>query len=223
VVVLLALLLGFFLSGCVRVETQIGFGAPGRVHLQHRLEPVAGTPLPFQQRLAAALAAGDPPYHVRQQGATTLLVSPLLTPQNALRSLRDTVDQAAGLAGLALPPPALDWRETNWLIGVHQHIQFTLDLQSMPSLPGLELRLRLSPIPRGAIRTASPHAVQPAGAPHAVIWPLQPGQRNTLEIRCWRWSPLGLGGLVIVAGLLLVVQMQRMRVRLGMGLPELPA
>lgn len=223
VVVLTALLLGFVLSGCVRVETQIGFGGPGRVHLQHRLEPVAGTPLPFQQRFAAALAAGDPPYHVRQKGATTILLSPLLTPQNALRSLRDTVDQAAELAGLALPPPALDWRETNWLIGVHQHIQFSLDLQSMPSLPGLELRLRLSPIARGAIRTASPHAIQPAGAPHAVIWPLQPGQRNTLEIRCWRWSPLGLGGMVILAGLLLVVQMQRMRVRLGMGLPELPA
>jgi hypothetical protein len=52
---------------------------------------------------------------------------------------------------------------------------------------------------------------------------LQPGAANTLVIRCWRWNPLGLGGLLILIGLLLVVQLQRLRVRLGMGLPELPA
>ncbi|MFN9990425.1 MAG: DUF3153 domain-containing protein, partial [Cyanobacteriota bacterium] len=72
-------------------------------------------------------------------------------------------------------------------------------------------------------RRALPLPVQSVGGGQALIWPLKLGQINTLEIRCWRWSPLGVGGLLIAAGLLLVVQLQRMRVRLGMGLPELPA
>lgn len=223
VALLVGLLLSSLLTGCMRLETQIDFAGPGRVHLRHRLEPSAGTPLPFQKSLAAALSAEDPPYQVIQKAAATLLVSPLLTPEKAMRSLEQTVGQAAVLAGLSLPAPALQWQETNWLVGVHQHIQITLDLRTLPSLPGLDLRMRLSPLDRRAIRTALPLAVQEARGSTALIWPLRVGETNTLEIQCWRWSPLGLGGVVIAVGLFLVVQVQRMRVRLGMGLPELPA
>jgi hypothetical protein len=223
VMVLVALLLSSFLAGCMRVETQLDFSGPGRVHLRHRLQPIAGTPFPFQRRLAEALAAAAPPYQVDQQGASTVLFSPLLTPAQALDSLRQTVEAAAALGGLSLPAPALKWQETNWLLGVQQHIQITLDLQTLSPGSGLDLRLRLSPLARGAVRRAFPQSVRSVGGPQALIWPLQLGEINTLEIRCWRWSPLGLGALLIAVGLLLVVQLQRMRVRLGMGLPELPA
>jgi hypothetical protein len=223
VMVLVALLLSSFLAGCMRVETQLDFSGPGRVHLRHRLQPIAGTPFPFQRRLAEALAAAAPPYQVDQQGASTVLFSPLLTPGQALDSLRQTVEAAAALGGLSLPAPALKWQETNWLLGVQQHIQITLDLQTLSPGSGLDLRLRLSPLARGAVRRAFPQSVRSVGGPQALIWPLQLGEINTLEIRCWRWSPLGLGALLIAVGLLLVVQLQRMRVRLGMGLPELPA
>lgn len=223
VLLLVALLLSSLLSGCMRVETQLDFEGPGRVHLRHRLESTSGTVLPFQQRLAAALATSDPPYRVEQRGSTTLLQGPLLTPETALASLRQTLAQASALAGFSLPPPVLQWKETNWLLGVDQQIHIALDLQAIPSLPGLDLRLRLSPLPVRAIRRANPLAVQPAqGGSAALIWPLQPGATNILAIHCWRWNPLGLGGLAISIGLLLVVLLQRMRVRLGMGLPELP-
>jgi hypothetical protein len=56
-----------------------------------------------------------------------------------------------------------------------------------------------------------------------VLWPLQSGRRNTLELECWRWSPLGLGSLVIALMLVLSLALQRLRVSLGFGLPELPA
>jgi hypothetical protein len=46
---------------------------------------------------------------------------------------------------------------------------------------------------------------------------------NRLELRCWRWSPLGLGGCVIALILPLVLGLQRLRRQLGFGLPELPA
>lgn len=223
VVVLLALVMSSLLSGCMRVETELAFSGPGRLHLQHRLEPVAGTPLPFQRRLAATLASQHPPYRVREDGAATVLASPLLTPTTAAASLRDLADQASALVGVDLPPPLLEWRETNWLIGVRQRIRIDLDLQSLPRLPGLNLRLRLTPLPRRAIRAATPLAAEGLADARAVVWPLRLGERNTLELRCWRWNPLGIGGLAVGAALLLVVLVQRMRVRLGLGLPELPA
>ena len=215
-------LLSNLLSGCMRVETELAFAGPGRVRLRHRLEATAGAPLPFQQRLAAALRTADPSYAERTNGASTLLTSPVLTLSQAETALVGTLRLAADQAGLPLSAPTLELRETNWLLGVRQHLLIRLDLRSLSSLPGLQLNLRLTPLGEGAIQSAVPLAVRPVVGGKALIWPLRPGEINALEIRGWRWNPLGLGGLAILAGLVLVVQLQRMRVRLGMGLPELP-
>ncbi|MFI0403003.1 MAG: DUF3153 domain-containing protein [Cyanobium sp.] len=223
VALLVAMLLGFLLSGCLRVETDLIAVAPGRVRLEHRLRPVADTPLPFQRAFSAALAAEEPPYKLTQKGTITILSSPLLTPHGALNSLLHSWERASVLGGFALPPPALDWQETNWLVGVSQHVQIGLDLQNLPSLPGLDLSFRLTPFAKHSLRQARPNPVRPAGDPHSWIWQLEPGQVNHLEIRCWRWNPIALGGVLISLALLLVVLVQRMRVRLGLGLPELPA
>lgn len=216
-------LLSNLLSGCMRVETELAFAGPGRVRLTHRLEATAGAPLPFQQRLAAALRTADPSYAERTSGASTLLTSPVLTLSQAETALASTLRLAADQAGLPLSAPTLELRETNWLLGVRQHLLIRLDLRSLSSLPGLQLNLRLTPLGEGAIQSAVPLAVRPVAGGKALIWPLRPGEINALEIRGWRWNPLGLGGLAILVGLVLVVQLQRMRVRLGMGLPELPA
>ena len=223
VALLVVLLLGSLLSGCLRVETELNVVGPGRVRLEHRLRPVAETPLPFQSAFSAALEAEEPPYKNMQQGATTILSSHLLTPQRAVASLLHTWEKAAALGGFVLPAPSVDWQETNWLLGVSQHIQISLDLQNLPALPGLDLSFRLTPFTRRSLLEARPNSVRSAGDPHEWIWHLEPGQVNHLEIRCWRWNPIGLGGVLISLALLLVVLVQRMRVRLGMGLPELPA
>ena len=220
---LVALLLGSLLSGCLRVETDLNVVGPGRVRLQHRLRPLAETPLPFQRSFSAALENQDPPYRVTRQGNTTILSSPLLTPSIALTSLHSTWVQASALGGFALPPPTLEWQETNWLLGVSEHIQIRLDLGNLPSLPGLDLNLRLTPFPRRAFRVAQPSPMRPSEDPRRWVWHLEPGQVNHLEIRSWRWNPIGLGGVLISLALLLVVLLQRMRVHLGLGLPELPA
>jgi hypothetical protein len=216
-------LLSNLLSGCMRVETELAFAGPGRVRLRHRLEAIAGAPLPFQERWAAALSAAEPPYLERRRGASILLTSPLLTLSEAEGALVGTLRQAAAQAGLPLPDPTLELRETNWLLGVRQHLRIRLDLRSLSSLPGLRLSLRLTPLGPGAVLSAEPLPVQSVEADTALVWPLRPGAINALEIRGWRWSPLGLGALAILGALTLVVQLQRMRVRLGMGLPELPS
>jgi hypothetical protein len=215
-------LLSSLLAGCMRVETELAFAGPGRVRLSHRLEANAGAPLPFQERLAAALAASDPSYGVRTRGATTLLTSPLLTLSEAETSLTGTWRLAAAQAGLSLPDPSLDLRETNWLLGVRQRLRIRLDLRSLPPLPGLRLSLRFTPLGLTAIQGAMPLEARPVAGTADLIWPLRPGEINALEISGWRWNPLGLGGLAILGALVLVVMLQRMRVRLGMGLPELP-
>ncbi|MFM1799748.1 MAG: hypothetical protein RLZZ117_2026 [Cyanobacteriota bacterium] len=215
-------LLSSLLSGCMRVETELAFTGPGRLRLRHHLEAIAGAPLPFQQALAAALLAAEPSTKVVADGASTVLTSRLLTLAEAETSLRNTLRLAAAQAGLPLPDPVLDLRETNYLLGVRRHVLVRLDLRSLPSLPGLELNLRFTPGARTIRETASPLAAQSLHGGRTFLWPLRPGALNTLELHDWRWNPLGLGALGILAALVVVVSLQRMRVRLGMGLPELP-
>jgi hypothetical protein len=112
-------------------------------------------------------------------------------------------------------------------VGVRQQLRLDLDLGALDPLPSLSLELRLTPVGMRAVQTASPLPAQtvPAGRarPATVVWPLQPGARNQLSLSCWRWSPLGLGSVLIGLGLALVLLLQRIRLGLGFGLPQLPA
>jgi hypothetical protein len=66
-------------------------------------------------------------------------------------------------------------------------------------------------------------AQSPSRRSHQLHWPLRFGALNQLELRCWRWSPLGLGGIGIGLALAVVLGLQRLRLLLGFGLPQLPA
>ena len=86
------------------------------------------------------------------------------------------------------------------------------------------------PLPAGPLPGPDTGIGEPetrGGSPRAtgkgILWPLQPGQVNGLELRCWRWSPLGLGGVAVSLALVIVHLLHRIRLRLGYGLPELPA
>jgi hypothetical protein len=77
------------------------------------------------------------------------------------------------------------------------------------------------------VRQAQPLAPVASGRgrdqPPRLRWSLQPGALNRLELSCWRWSRLGLGGLAIALLLGVVSLLQRLRLAAGFGLPQLPA
>ena len=226
-VVLSLLLLLPLLAGCMEVRSELRFEGPGRLQLSHRLRSDSGQLTPWQRSFAEALRAGPAPFQSQRQGGVQLLATKVLPAEQALAALQRSLDAAAELAGVNLPAAALQWRERNWLVGVRQKVSLVVDLTSLPPLAGVDLSLRLVPVSAAAVLAAQPLPVsslarQRRGDPQ-VLWPLQSGQLNVLELRCWRWSRLGLGSCAIAAGLVLVSLLQRMRLSLGFGLPELPA
>ena len=230
-VLLLALvLLASLLGGCMEVRTDLHFQGPGRLQVSHVLGSASGRPTPWQQRLVQSLGSlGFRPSERGPAGAlgSVELRTAVLPVDEAIAALSASLEQAAGLAGVELPPPALELHERIWLVGVRQNLRIEIDLAEVPALPGLDLSWRFRPMAPAAVRRAEPLAVRAvplAGSREpAVVWPLAPGRQNRLELSVWRWSPLGLGGLAIAAGLALVLALQRLRWRLGFGPPELPA
>jgi len=239
VALLLSVLLSQLLGGCMRVRSEIHFAGPGRLQISHALRPASGTPSPLQQRFVEALGQGrNGGFQRHRQGAQEILQTPVLAAPQALAALEQSLSLISELAATPLPPPTLELRERNWLVGVRQHLLLDLDLTGVPNLPGLQLEMLLDPVAPGDVRRAEPLATrieaengdslappEPASGHRLgrVLWPLQIGRRNTLELDCWRWSPLGLGSLVIALLLVLSLALQRLRLSLGFGLPELPA
>jgi|GEM_PF-127273 hypothetical protein len=234
VALLVALLLASLLGGCMELRTELRFEGPGRLQVGHALQASSTGPTPWQRRFAAAVEPWR--FQVVHPRDPLELRTPVLPAQQALTSLAASLEQAASLAGLQLPPPTLALQERNWLVGVQQRLTIALDLSDVPDLAGLSLRWRLSPLAVSAVRLAEPLPVRPAdaadaprtdqvgaGRREAVLWPLAPGRLNRLEVAVWRWSPLGLGGVLIALVLLLVLVLQRQWLRLGFGPPGLPS
>jgi hypothetical protein len=137
--------------------------------------------------------------------------------------LRANLERAAQLGGVALTAPQLQWRERNLLFGVVQRLSIDLDLSSLGSSPGLDLALKFDPLPLKAVRRASPQPATAMPDAQAVLWQLQAGALNQLELRCWRWNPLGLGGLAVAALFGLALALQALRRSIVPTLPALPS
>lgn len=219
VVTTVLLLIALLLGGCVEVRTDLRFAGPGRLQVVHLLHNRSGSPLPWQRRWVQALEATA--FEGMVVEGDQRLSTAVLPADRALAALARSLLLASDLAGSSLPPPRLELKERNWLVGVHQTLRFDLDLSDVTPLAGLDLSVRLVPLRQRAVEKALPQPVQQRG--DAVVWPLRLGSPNGLELHCWRWSPLGLGGVAIGLGLLMVLALQAMRLRLGFGLPQLPA
>ncbi len=220
-VVVALVLLALSLGGCMQVRSEVHFEGPGRLRLEHRLRSDSGRITPWQRQLGHSLEAEG--FRRSLENGTEVLRGGTEPAAEALEQLAAQFLQGARLGGLQLPPPQLDLRERNWGVGVHQALRLEIDLRALAAVPGLDLGLELVPARSTAVRSAVPLATTAGRQPGGRLWPLQPGALNRLELRCWRWSPLGLGGTAVVALLVLVSLLQVLRRRAGFGWPELPA
>lgn len=227
-VTLVLVLLTTLLGGCIRISTDVAFPAPGRLQISEELSSRSGLLLPWQRQLPATLEEMLAKPGLRQVEAGPgarpghlVLQSSVLPARQALDLIAGSIRVASGLVDLPLPAPTLHWHEQNWLIGVQQQLSLELDLDGLQPLPGLELTLVLEDTSLRAIRIAEPQA--PEASQQGVVWSLTPGTLNRLELRCWRWSRLGLGTVGVALLLPAALLLQRQRRQAGFGWPELPA
>ncbi|MCP9774736.1 DUF3153 domain-containing protein [Cyanobium sp. WAJ14-Wanaka] len=224
------LLLTLLLGGCMEVHTQVHFQGPGRLQIGYQLQTSRSPIPPWQRQFSQALRRAGLHYSAPERSSggaddqNQFLLGPVQPAAEALQLLRANLASAAQLAGIQLPKPDLSLKERNWLVGVRQTLLLEIDLRQVQEIAGVQLSIDLDPARPRSIRRAEPQAAQRlAGRRPGLAWQLSFGALNRLELQSWRWSPVGLGGLAIGLGLLLVLTLQRLKVLMGFGLPELPA
>lgn len=219
-VVLLLLLLASLLGGCVQVTTDLRFAGPGRLQVSHRILEAAAGEAPWRSHFSRRLLQAGFRSVGRADGVR--LETAVLPMEEARAALVLSMRAAALATGETLSDPRLEVQERNWLVGVSQRLEFTIDLAPLPSVGGVDLTLHLEGLGRPVRAVAGPLPVRQL-PDHSWSWPLQLARLNRLQVRRWCWSPLGIGGVVIALLLPLVLALQRLRRQLGFGLPELPA
>ncbi|MDA1246701.1 MAG: DUF3153 domain-containing protein [Cyanobacteria bacterium] len=229
VLAVLLLLVTLLLGGCTEVHSELTFKGPGRLQVAHGLSSPGPQPEPWARQFGRTLQSQG--FHPARElksfagagGFNQRLESRVLAAPEALALMAANLSAAADLAGVALPPPHFQLRERNWLLGVRQSLELAVDLRGLTALPGFSAAIDLGPVAPGAVRLASPESAAVISGRAALHWPLRFGASNTLQLSCWRWSALGLGGALIAMALVLVLALERLRRLLGFGLPELPA
>ncbi|MEA5413503.1 DUF3153 domain-containing protein, partial [Synechococcus sp. BA-120 BA3] len=164
------------------------------LQVSHQLRSDTGAGTPGQRRFVAALegqAEGIPapgPFRSSGGGGDRRVSTPVLPAREALGTLAGSLEVAGRLSGVPLAAPVVVWEERNWLLGVRQHLLLELDLQALEAIPGLDLAVVLAPVRPAAVLQArpAPIAASPAGdsGGRRLLWPLEPGQVNVLELRC---------------------------------------
>ena len=116
----------------------------------------------------------------------------------------------------------LSLSQHNWLLVLHNHLTYDLDLQGVGTLINsnsgliensglLDLEFSLT-TPWGIKPLPSSQAPQKRG--RVQVWPLKPGQLNHIEVIFWLPSPIGIGAIVILLLVMLGSSLKR-----GLGPP----
>jgi hypothetical protein len=224
-VLVITVLIGLtlLLSGCVRITGDLSIPGPDRVEMAWTIDSRSGLKLPWQDAFSRELRAMHLPWKIRNSGNGHLEVkAPPQNSEEAAALLSQTVEAAGRSAGLVLPAPSLRLEERNWLVGLEQELLLELDLSALENLNELQIAVRLGN-QASMRRLESSPSVANKNAKGELIWPLTIGMQNRLQWSQWRWSPLGLGSVVIVALLVLTASLQRLRLLMGFGYPELPS
>jgi hypothetical protein len=215
--------LTLLLSGCVRITGDLSIPGPDRVEMAWTIDSRSGLKLPWQDAFSRELRAMHLPWKIRNSGNGHLEVkAPPQNSEEAAALLSQTVEAAGRSAGLVLPAPSLRLEERNWLVGLEQELLLELDLSALENLNELQIAVRLGN-QASMRRLESSPSVANKNAKGELIWPLTIGMQNRLQWSQWRWSPLGLGSVVIVALFVLSASLQRLRLLMGFGYPELPS
>ncbi|WP_320667290.1 DUF3153 domain-containing protein [Prochlorococcus sp. MIT 1307] len=212
--------LTILLSGCVEITTKVDISGPDRIKLGWEIKSNTKQLLPWQLEFENALKERHSKGEVvsfREGGQK--IRTPILRSEEASLILQETFSTAAKSAGFEITPPILSLKEKNWFIGVQQEFKLVVNLEDLPEIPGLKLLVNIHSIDKAKL-IGSPSL--PILEGDHVKWPMKQGEVNTLKFRQWRWNHLGLGTIFVTMLLGLNLVLQRIRLNMGFGFPELP-
>ncbi len=219
----LAVLIGItiLLSGCVHMTAEIGLPEANKVNIKWELKSLSSKLLPWQVALEDSLRTITPKLNITSNSlGEQTIKSVTLNTKEAKLIFEEAFSNAANLAGIDILKTQLIINEKNFLIGVKQYLTLTIDLRRIPNVPGLKLSILINPSPNEKTVNSSP--LSTSNSDSNLSWKLKQGEINYLNFNSWRWSRLGVGTILVISLSIMTTYLQRIRLMMGFGFPELP-
>ncbi len=219
-VLVILISLTIFLSGCVQIITDIEVQGPDQIQLNWEIKSISKQLLPWQVEFERSIQESRIKVKVNttSEGQQKIQTKTLRSDEASM-VVQEIFSTAAKTAGVKIPPPTLSLKEKNWIIGVQQELHLTVDLEEIPQIPDLKLLARIHKA-KNKDMLGKPLATSQVGT--NVNWQIKQGELNSIEFHQWRWNKLGIGTVLVIILFVLNLILQRIRLKMGFGFPELP-
>ena len=218
--VLILSLITFLLSGCVDISTNMSVTGPDRLNISLEIDSISGTSIPWQVEFADNLAKEHSVLKIQKEGSKQHFESPTIHFEEANELLKQIAIAASKTSGFDIQKPEIITNNRNWLIGTRQHLIIYFDLVDLPKIPGLKINITMHEI--GNKNNFKTIPLEPTFKNGSMLLPLKIGQINQLEFSSWKWNKIAVGLVMIIFLTLLSIFLQKFRLNLGFGFPELP-
>jgi len=220
ITLLIVLLITFLLSGCVDISTKLSVTGPDRLKIELDIDSLSGESIPWQREFSENLIKEHSILKIQAEGSRQHFESPTLRFEEINGLLKQIASVASKTSGFEIKKPEIITNNRNWLIGTRQHLKLYFDLKDFPQIPGLKLNIIMNDI--GNTKNFKAMPLGPTFEDSSMLLPLQIGQINQLEVSFWKWNQISVGIILIISLTLLSIFLQKCRLNMGFGFPELP-
>ena len=210
----------FLLSGCVDISTNMIVTGPDRLHISLDIDSISGESIPWQIDFSDNLKKELSVLKVQTEGSKQHFESPTIRFEEVNELLKQTTSVASETSGFFIKSPEVIVNNRNWVIGTRQHLKIYFDLGDLPKIPGLKINITMNDIDSKNNLKAKP--LEPTFKDGSMFLPLKIGQINQLEVSYWKWNQISVGIILIISLTLLSIFIQKFRLNMGFGFPELP-
>ena len=220
ITLLIISLITFLLSGCVDISTNMSVTGPDRLKISLDINSISGKSIPWQLEFSNNLTKENSILKVQTEGSQQHFESPTIRFEEANELLKQIASVASKSSGFKIKKPEIITNNRNWLIGTRQHFNFYFDLEDLPKIPGLKINITMHDI--GNQNNFKTKPLEPSFNNGSILLPLQIGKANQIEVTYWKWNQIAIGLILIIFLTLLSIFLQKFRLNMGFGFPELP-
>ncbi len=221
ITLLMISLLTFLLSGCVDISTNLRVTAPDRLNISVNIDSISDKLIPWQKEFSDKLSKENSVLKIQTDGSKQKLELTTIRFDEVNELLKQISLAASKASGFKIAQPELTINNKNWIIGTKQNLKIYFDLREIPKIPGLKLNIIIHDIVNKHNNFKS-KPLEPIFKNDLMFLPLKIGQINQLEISYWKWNQIIVGIILIISLTLISIYLQRYRLKMGFGFPELP-
>ena len=211
--IIIFLFLTLILSGCVQITSEVYLPGPDRMNIEWSINSNSKKILPWQVELEDKIRSSIPILHTNltDSGFQTIKSS-VLTSSDANSIFQKTIQIISEISGIEIPSSGITLIEKNWFIGIQQELTVMIDLRKIQKIPGLKIELLIDPKNK---KNKSINRTQ-------IPLKINTGELIKYKIEKWQWNSTGIGIILIFFLLSVINLLQKIRLQMGFGFPELP-